>query len=181
MKNINSYPYGNGRISNIKGRPVPLAYIKIKKINNLSQTDSIYQVPDCTPKNQGEADPEKKMFFRCLVIKIKNKYHGRTRDNKEKKDPDRFALICHETKGTTWIVNMGKIEKAIDNRNAAVKGKTVYDNCLCYLIDYDNVESYLDFGGVRIEDDVRVTSAGATVLGPLIPKTVAAVESCCLA
>ncbi len=46
-------------------------------------------------------------------------------------------------------------------------------------IDYRKLESYLDFGGVRIEDDVLVTSTGATVLGPPIPKTVAAVESCC--
>jgi len=46
-------------------------------------------------------------------------------------------------------------------------------------IDYGKLESYLDFGGVRIEDDVRVTSTGSTVLGPLIPKTVTAVESCC--
>jgi len=47
------------------------------------------------------------------------------------------------------------------------------------LIDYRKLESYLDFGGVRIEDDVRVTSTGATVLGAPIPKAVAAVESCC--
>ena len=47
------------------------------------------------------------------------------------------------------------------------------------LIDYGKLESYLDFGGVRIEDDVRVTSTGAAVLRPAIPKTVAAVESCC--
>jgi len=55
------------------------------------------------------------------------------------------------------------------------------ENRFSDLINYDKVASYLDFGGVRIEDDVRVTSAGATVLGPPIPKTVAAVESCCLA
>jgi Xaa-Pro aminopeptidase len=46
-------------------------------------------------------------------------------------------------------------------------------------IDYGKLESYLDFGGVRIEDDVRVTSTGSTVLGPPIPKTVMDVESCC--
>jgi Xaa-Pro aminopeptidase len=46
-------------------------------------------------------------------------------------------------------------------------------------IDYPRLEPYLSFGGVRIEDDVQVTSAGATVLGPPIPKTVLDVESCC--
>ncbi|MCB2148518.1 MAG: aminopeptidase P N-terminal domain-containing protein [Deltaproteobacteria bacterium] len=53
------------------------------------------------------------------------------------------------------------------------------ENRFADQIDYGKLESYLDFGGVRIEDDVRVTSTGATVLGQPIPKTVAAVESCC--
>jgi Xaa-Pro aminopeptidase len=53
------------------------------------------------------------------------------------------------------------------------------ENRFADQIDYGKLESYLDFGGVRIEDDVRVTSTGATILGPPIPKTVAAVESCC--
>jgi Xaa-Pro dipeptidase len=47
------------------------------------------------------------------------------------------------------------------------------------LIDYGKLEPYMDFGGVRIEDDVWISSTGATILGPPIPKTVAAVESCC--
>ncbi len=46
-------------------------------------------------------------------------------------------------------------------------------------IDYRKVEAYLDFGGVRIEDDVLVTATGATILGPPIPKAVDAVEACC--
>jgi Xaa-Pro aminopeptidase len=45
-------------------------------------------------------------------------------------------------------------------------------------IDYRHLEPYLNFGGVRIEDDVRVTTTGAVIVGPPIPKTVAAVESC---
>jgi Xaa-Pro aminopeptidase len=44
------------------------------------------------------------------------------------------------------------------------------------FIDYDKVESYKDFGGVRIEDNVLVTPEGCRVLGKPIPKTVAEVE-----
>ncbi len=44
------------------------------------------------------------------------------------------------------------------------------------FIDYDRVERFRDFGGVRIEDDVLVTDRGCRVLGPPIPKTVAEVE-----
>ena len=53
------------------------------------------------------------------------------------------------------------------------------NNRFADLIDYDKLEAYLDFGGVRIEDDVLVTASGAAVLGPAIPKSVAAVEGYC--
>ena len=44
------------------------------------------------------------------------------------------------------------------------------------FINYDALEPYRDFGGVRIEDDVLVTDTGHRVLGPPIPKSVEAVE-----
>jgi Xaa-Pro aminopeptidase len=44
------------------------------------------------------------------------------------------------------------------------------------FISYDKVESYRDFGGIRIEDDVLVTDTGHRVLGKPIPKTVAEIE-----
>lgn len=45
------------------------------------------------------------------------------------------------------------------------------------FIDYDRVEAYRDFGGIRIEDNVLVTETGARVLGPAIPKQADAVEA----
>ena len=38
------------------------------------------------------------------------------------------------------------------------------------FINYDAAANWLDFGGVRIEDDVRVTADGVRILGPDIPK-----------
>jgi len=50
------------------------------------------------------------------------------------------------------------------------------ENKLADFINYDLVESYKDFGGIRIEDNVLVTTNGCRVLGQPIPKKVAEIE-----
>jgi Xaa-Pro aminopeptidase len=45
------------------------------------------------------------------------------------------------------------------------------------FINYDEVEKYKDFGGVRIEDDILVTENGSRVLGKPVPKTVREIEA----
>ena len=45
------------------------------------------------------------------------------------------------------------------------------------FVNYDKVETYKDFGGIRIEDDVLVTETGYRVLGKPIPKTIEEVEA----
>jgi Xaa-Pro aminopeptidase len=45
------------------------------------------------------------------------------------------------------------------------------------FIDYNKVNEYRDFGGVRIEDDILVTEDGYQVLGKGIPKTIDDVEA----
>ncbi len=51
------------------------------------------------------------------------------------------------------------------------------ENKLAEFINYDVVDNYRDFGGIRIEDDILVTDSGCRVLGKPIPKTVAEVEA----
>jgi Xaa-Pro aminopeptidase len=54
------------------------------------------------------------------------------------------------------------------------------ENKLSEFINYDKVGEYMDFGGIRIEDDVLVTESGYKVLGKSpIPKTVEEVENAC--
>lgn len=44
------------------------------------------------------------------------------------------------------------------------------------FIDYARVESYIGFGGIRIEDDLLITQNGCRLLGKPIPKTVEELE-----
>lgn len=44
------------------------------------------------------------------------------------------------------------------------------------FVNYKELESYKDFGGIRIEDDILVTEKGYRVLGTPIPKTVKEIE-----
>jgi len=45
------------------------------------------------------------------------------------------------------------------------------------FINYELLESYKDFGGIRIEDDILVTEYGNRVLGKPIPKTIEEIEA----
>jgi Xaa-Pro aminopeptidase len=44
------------------------------------------------------------------------------------------------------------------------------------FINYDKVETYRDFGGIRIEDSVLITEEGHRVLGTHLPKSVTEIE-----
>ncbi len=47
------------------------------------------------------------------------------------------------------------------------------------FINYNVVEKHLDFGGIRIEDDILVTDKDSKLIGEVIPKTVDDVEKAC--
>jgi len=51
------------------------------------------------------------------------------------------------------------------------------DNKFTNFINYEKVADYLDFGGIRIEDDVLITKDGYRILGQPIPKTISEVEA----
>ena len=44
------------------------------------------------------------------------------------------------------------------------------------FVNYEKLESFYDFGGIRIEDDVQITKEGSKVLGKPIPKTIVEIE-----
>jgi Xaa-Pro aminopeptidase len=47
------------------------------------------------------------------------------------------------------------------------------------FINYNKLEIWKDFGGIRIEDNVLITEKGHKLLGKPIPKTVSEIESIC--
>lgn len=53
------------------------------------------------------------------------------------------------------------------------------ENKLSEFINYSEVEKYLDFGGIRIEDNILITDNASKVLGQPIPKTIEEIETAC--
>jgi Xaa-Pro aminopeptidase len=51
------------------------------------------------------------------------------------------------------------------------------ENKFTDFINYDKLEEYRTFGGIRIEDDILVTDTGCEVMGKAIPKTVDEIEA----
>lgn len=47
------------------------------------------------------------------------------------------------------------------------------------FINYNKVQTYLDFGGIRIEDNILITNDGHKLLGKPIPKTISDIETIC--
>jgi len=45
------------------------------------------------------------------------------------------------------------------------------------FINYQEVEKYKKFGGIRLEDDLLITESGARILGKRIPITIEEVEA----
>jgi len=45
------------------------------------------------------------------------------------------------------------------------------------FVNYNKLEAYYDFGGIRIEDNIIVTNEGCNVIGDYIPKEVDEIES----
>ena len=45
------------------------------------------------------------------------------------------------------------------------------------FINFDAAKHFADFGGIRIEDDILITSSGTKVLGQPIPKTISGLEA----
>ncbi|HPD64727.1 MAG TPA: aminopeptidase P family protein [Bacteroidia bacterium] len=51
------------------------------------------------------------------------------------------------------------------------------ENKFSEFLNYQLIETYKDFGGIRIEDDILVTEDGYRVLGKPIPKTIEEIEN----
>lgn len=51
------------------------------------------------------------------------------------------------------------------------------ENKFADFINYDKVETYKDFGGIRNEEDYLITETGARLLGKRIPRTVEEIEA----
>lgn len=50
------------------------------------------------------------------------------------------------------------------------------ENKFTEFINYSKIENYMDFGGIRIEDDILITETGSKIIGKRLPATVQEIE-----
>ena len=50
------------------------------------------------------------------------------------------------------------------------------ENKFSEFINYSKVLDYMDFGGIRIEDDILITETGSKIIGKRLPATVQEIE-----
>jgi len=77
-----------------------------------------------------------------------------------------------------WILVCTMLAAWIGTGSIVGNAGKAEQKCAAY-INYDAVEKYRNFGGIRIEDDVLVTEAGYHVLGKKIPKSIEEIQTLC--
>ena len=93
----------------------------------------------------------------------------------ELKRSDQFGLAYLRLAKSLSAGNVFTIEPGIYFISALID-QWKNENKFQEFINYDRVEEYRDFGGIRIEDDILVTNDGYRILGKAIPKTIEEVE-----
>ena len=70
MKYENKNADGNRTVGDVKGRPVKIAEVNVKKVHNISKSDPVNQISDGTAENQGKTGSKKRVAAGCFLIKI---------------------------------------------------------------------------------------------------------------
>ena len=70
MKYENNNAYSNRTVGDVKGRPVEIAEVNVNKVDNISKSDPVNQIPDGTSENQGKTGGKKGLAAGCFYIKI---------------------------------------------------------------------------------------------------------------
>ena len=70
MKYKNENAYGNRTVGDVKGRPVEIAEVNVKKVHHISKSDPVNQISDGTSENQGKTGGKKSLAGGCFFIKI---------------------------------------------------------------------------------------------------------------
>ena len=70
MKYEDKNTCGNRTVGDVKGRPVEIAEVNVKKDYNISKADPVNQISDGTPENQGKTGGQKRLTAGCFLIKI---------------------------------------------------------------------------------------------------------------
>ncbi len=123
------------------------------------------------------------MFFQCglghmMGIDVHDmedlgeKYVGYTEDLKKSTAFGLKSLRLGKTLESRFVITVEPgiyiIPELIDQWKASNKHEA--------FIDYGTLDTFRDFGGIRVEEDFVITDTGAQLLGKPVPKTIDAIE-----
>ena len=127
---------GNRRVGNVKRWVVMLLPEKIKKVNNLTESNPVNQVAERAGKNQGEGNNREPLVLSDAFYVPENTEYGNDRHGYEKRDADR--VVRQDAKGRALVADISKMEKAPDDGNRFMQPEMSIDVQLGRLVDRDN-------------------------------------------
>ena len=128
------------------------------------------------------------MFYR-LGVTIENHAWIKNYHAKPPRDFAKWARICEHivrhynegwADGFKWNIKYWEIWNEPDGNKPTADGRPgpTWTGTNAQFLNFDTIEHYKDFGGIRIEDDVLVTKDGCRFLGKeRIPYHIADVEA----
>jgi len=106
------------------------------------------------------------------MVNLGEQYVGYTEDFKQSKDFGFKSLRLGRALEANMVITVEPGIYIIPELISLRKSQNQY----LEFVNYENLESYLDFGGIRLEDDFVITANGSRLLGNKLPTTSQEIE-----
>lgn len=138
VDNKNTHTDGDGAVRRVECRPVGVADVEIKKIDDPAESESIDKIADRTPEDQSQSGSQPWMGFGRLVMEVED---DRCRDrgqNQKNALSNPGCLVGQESEGSAGVLYVGNAEKIRYHRYRIEQRYGVQNIGLGDLVDDDD-------------------------------------------